>query len=178
MEHQQASETNDACHFLALCTLLFASLLIVVFLSQSYLSLPIILPLHLFAEACKSLLNKKSDGVKPQTNNTKNSVMSAVVSALKESNMASSTPMEPQTTVVHNPADGTKGSTESCNTNEEEDMKVTSNLKSVLSSQPHQQHDSGDEDRKLERRLRERFHRVHGCDYYRCFITPQLARCC
>uniref|UniRef100_A0A9J8CXI6 calcium/calmodulin-dependent protein kinase n=1 Tax=Cyprinus carpio carpio TaxID=630221 RepID=A0A9J8CXI6_CYPCA len=45
-------------------------------------------------EACKSLLNKKSDGVK-----------------------------EPQTTVVHNPADGIKGSTESCNTTEEEDMK-------------------------------------------------------
>ncbi|KAM9462934.1 calcium/calmodulin-dependent protein kinase (CaM kinase) II gamma 1 isoform 5-T5 [Clarias gariepinus] len=44
--------------------------------------------------ACKSLLNKKSEGSK-----------------------------EPQTTVVHNPADGTKGSTESCNTNEEEDMK-------------------------------------------------------
>ncbi|XP_062859057.1 calcium/calmodulin-dependent protein kinase (CaM kinase) II gamma 1 isoform X12 [Trichomycterus rosablanca] len=75
-------------------------------------------------EACKSLLNKKSEGSKPQTNNTKNSVVSAVVSALKESNMASSTPMEPQTTVVHNPADGTKGSTESCNTNEEEDMKA------------------------------------------------------
>ncbi|XP_050980132.1 calcium/calmodulin-dependent protein kinase (CaM kinase) II gamma 1 isoform X13 [Labeo rohita] len=45
--------------------------------------------------ACKSLLNKKADGVK-----------------------------EPQTTVVHNPADGPKGSTESCNTNEEEDMKA------------------------------------------------------
>ncbi|XP_062859060.1 calcium/calmodulin-dependent protein kinase (CaM kinase) II gamma 1 isoform X15 [Trichomycterus rosablanca] len=45
--------------------------------------------------ACKSLLNKKSEGSK-----------------------------EPQTTVVHNPADGTKGSTESCNTNEEEDMKA------------------------------------------------------
>ncbi|XP_073683895.1 calcium/calmodulin-dependent protein kinase (CaM kinase) II gamma 1 isoform X4 [Garra rufa] len=45
-------------------------------------------------EACKSLLNKKADGVK-----------------------------EPQTTVVHNPVDGPKGSTESCNTNEEEDMK-------------------------------------------------------
>ncbi|XP_067277281.1 calcium/calmodulin-dependent protein kinase type II subunit gamma isoform X8 [Pseudorasbora parva] len=44
--------------------------------------------------ACKSLLNKKSDGVK-----------------------------ESQTTVVHNPADGIKGSTESCNTTEEEDMK-------------------------------------------------------
>ncbi|XP_023686077.1 calcium/calmodulin-dependent protein kinase type II subunit gamma isoform X23 [Paramormyrops kingsleyae] len=45
-------------------------------------------------EACKSLLNKKTDGVK-----------------------------EPQTTVVHNPADGVKGSTESYNTTEEEDMK-------------------------------------------------------
>ncbi|CAB1343600.1 unnamed protein product, partial [Coregonus sp. 'balchen'] len=32
---------------------------------------------------------------------------------------------EPQTTVVHNPADGTKGSTESCNTTEEEDVKVS-----------------------------------------------------
>ncbi|XP_050980128.1 calcium/calmodulin-dependent protein kinase (CaM kinase) II gamma 1 isoform X9 [Labeo rohita] len=74
--------------------------------------------------ACKSLLNKKADGVKPQTNNTKNSVVSAVVNAMKESNTASSTPMEPQTTVVHNPADGPKGSTESCNTNEEEDMKA------------------------------------------------------
>ncbi|XP_055033143.2 calcium/calmodulin-dependent protein kinase (CaM kinase) II gamma 1 isoform X12 [Misgurnus anguillicaudatus] len=44
-------------------------------------------------EACKSLL-KKADGSK-----------------------------EPQTTVVHNPPDGPKSSTESCNTNEEEDMK-------------------------------------------------------
>uniref|UniRef100_A0A9J7ZQW8 calcium/calmodulin-dependent protein kinase n=1 Tax=Cyprinus carpio carpio TaxID=630221 RepID=A0A9J7ZQW8_CYPCA len=74
--------------------------------------------------ACKSLLNKKADGVKPQTNNTKNSVVSAVVNAMKESNTASSTPMEPQTTVVHNTVDGPKGSTESCNTNEEEDMKA------------------------------------------------------
>nr|XP_015203247.1 PREDICTED: calcium/calmodulin-dependent protein kinase type II subunit gamma isoform X4 [Lepisosteus oculatus] len=46
-------------------------------------------------QAAKSLLNKKSDGVK-----------------------------EPQTTVVHNPADGIKGSTESCNTTEEEDLKA------------------------------------------------------
>ncbi|CAI5654651.1 calcium/calmodulin-dependent protein kinase type II subunit gamma isoform X35 [Oreochromis niloticus] len=45
--------------------------------------------------ACKTLLNKKSDGVK-----------------------------EAQTTVVHNPADGTKGSTESCNNIEEEEMKA------------------------------------------------------
>ncbi|XP_053291754.1 calcium/calmodulin-dependent protein kinase type II subunit gamma isoform X8 [Pleuronectes platessa] len=45
--------------------------------------------------ACKTLLNKKSDGVK-----------------------------EAQTTVVHNPADGTKGSTESCNNADDEDMKA------------------------------------------------------
>ncbi|MCI4384402.1 hypothetical protein PGIGA_G00038140 [Pangasianodon gigas] len=96
-------------------------------------------------EACKSLLNKKSDGVKPQTNNTKNSVVSAVVSALKESNMASSTPMEPQTTVVHNPADGTKGSTESCNTNEEEDMKVESAQGASSDSAVMSQCSAGDE---------------------------------
>ncbi|XP_050981211.1 calcium/calmodulin-dependent protein kinase type II subunit gamma isoform X6 [Labeo rohita] len=70
--------------------------------------------------ACKSLLNKKSDGVKPQTNNNKNSVVS---SSTKDSSISSTAPMEPQTTVVHNPADGIKGSTESCNTTEEEDMK-------------------------------------------------------
>ncbi|XP_036386575.1 calcium/calmodulin-dependent protein kinase (CaM kinase) II gamma 1 isoform X2 [Megalops cyprinoides] len=70
-------------------------------------------------EACKSLLNKKTDGVKPQTNNNKNNV----VSSSKDS--SSSAPMEPQTTVVHNPADGIKGSSESCNTTEEEDVKVS-----------------------------------------------------
>ncbi|XP_060092663.1 calcium/calmodulin-dependent protein kinase type II subunit gamma isoform X14 [Heteronotia binoei] len=48
-------------------------------------------------QAAKSLLNKKSDGVK-----------------------------EPQTTVVHNANDGVKGSTESCNTTtEDEDLKAT-----------------------------------------------------
>ncbi|XP_016392192.1 calcium/calmodulin-dependent protein kinase type II subunit gamma isoform X8 [Sinocyclocheilus rhinocerous] len=72
-------------------------------------------------EACKSLLNKKSDGVKPQTNNNKNSVVS---SSTKDSSISSTAPMEPQATVVHNPADGIKGSTESCNTTEEEDMKA------------------------------------------------------
>nr|XP_017214454.1 calcium/calmodulin-dependent protein kinase type II subunit gamma isoform X17 [Danio rerio]XP_021336480.1 calcium/calmodulin-dependent protein kinase type II subunit gamma isoform X17 [Danio rerio] len=56
-------------------------------------------------EACKSLLNKKSDGVKPQTNNNKNSVVS---SSTKDSSISSTAPM---------------GSTESCNTTEEEDMK-------------------------------------------------------
>ncbi|XP_071393398.1 calcium/calmodulin-dependent protein kinase type II subunit gamma-like isoform X5 [Centroberyx affinis] len=84
-------------------------------------------------EACKSLLNKKSDGVKkrkssssvclmPQANNSKNSVVSS--SSTKDSSISSSAPMEAQTTVVHNPADGTKGSTESCNNMEEEEMKA------------------------------------------------------
>uniref|UniRef100_A0A8C9W363 calcium/calmodulin-dependent protein kinase n=1 Tax=Scleropages formosus TaxID=113540 RepID=A0A8C9W363_SCLFO len=72
--------------------------------------------------ACKSLLNKKSDGVKPQTNNSKNTVVSST--STKDSSISSSAPMEPQTTVVHNPADGIKGSTESSNTTEEEDMKA------------------------------------------------------
>ncbi|XP_023686072.1 calcium/calmodulin-dependent protein kinase type II subunit gamma isoform X18 [Paramormyrops kingsleyae] len=71
-------------------------------------------------EACKSLLNKKTDGVKkrkssssvylmPQTNNNKNSVVSSSSSSsTKDSSISSSTLM---------------GSTESYNTTEEEDMK-------------------------------------------------------
>ncbi|XP_018431746.1 PREDICTED: calcium/calmodulin-dependent protein kinase type II subunit gamma isoform X9 [Nanorana parkeri] len=52
---------------------------------------------NLAEQAAKSLLNKKTDGVK-----------------------------EPQTTVVHNATDGIKGSTESCNTTtEDEDLKAT-----------------------------------------------------
>ncbi|XP_071336214.1 calcium/calmodulin-dependent protein kinase type II subunit gamma isoform X3 [Trachinotus anak] len=57
-------------------------------------------------EACKTLLNKKSDGVKSQGNNSKNSVVSS--SSTKDSSMSSSAPM---------------GSTESCNNTEEEEMK-------------------------------------------------------
>ncbi|XP_012821443.1 calcium/calmodulin-dependent protein kinase type II subunit gamma isoform X3 [Xenopus tropicalis] len=80
--------------------------------------------------AAKSLLNKKTDGVKkrkssssvhlmPQTNN-KNSI----ISPAKE-NPPLQTSMEPQTTVVHNATDGIKGSTESCNTTtEDEDLKA------------------------------------------------------
>ncbi|XP_040293062.1 calcium/calmodulin-dependent protein kinase type II subunit gamma isoform X11 [Bufo bufo] len=74
---------------------------------------------NLAEQAAKSLLNKKTDGVKPQTNN-KNSI----VSPAKE-NPPLQTTMEPQTTVVHNATDGIKGSTESCNTTtEDEDLKV------------------------------------------------------
>ncbi|XP_029933116.1 calcium/calmodulin-dependent protein kinase (CaM kinase) II gamma 1 isoform X11 [Myripristis murdjan] len=74
-------------------------------------------------EACKSLLNKKSDSAKPSTNNSKNSIVSAI-NALKDSNMASNSQMESQSTVVHNPPDGVKGSTESNTTNDEEEMKA------------------------------------------------------
>ncbi|XP_028844131.1 calcium/calmodulin-dependent protein kinase type II subunit gamma isoform X11 [Denticeps clupeoides] len=84
-------------------------------------------------EACKSLLNKKSDGVKPQTNNSKNSVVSNT-SSTKDNSISSSAPMEPQSTVVHNPADGTKGSTESCNTTEEEDVKGRKGPAEAISS--------------------------------------------
>ncbi|XP_054622083.1 calcium/calmodulin-dependent protein kinase type II subunit gamma-like isoform X15 [Dunckerocampus dactyliophorus] len=70
-------------------------------------------------EACKSLLNKKSDSAKPSTNNSKNSIVSAI-SALKDTNAQ----MESQSTVVHNPPDGVKGSTESNATNDEEEMKA------------------------------------------------------
>ncbi|XP_041672386.1 calcium/calmodulin-dependent protein kinase type II subunit gamma isoform X10 [Cheilinus undulatus] len=74
-------------------------------------------------EACKSLLNKKSDSAKPSTNNSKNSIVSAI-NALKDTNMASNAQMESQSTVVHNPPDGVKGSTESNATNDEEEMKA------------------------------------------------------
>ncbi|XP_073452734.1 calcium/calmodulin-dependent protein kinase type II subunit gamma isoform X5 [Aquarana catesbeiana] len=75
---------------------------------------------NLAEQAAKSLLNKKTDGVKPQTNN-KNSI----ITPAKE-NPPLQTTMEPQTTVVHNATDGIKGSTESCNTTtEDEDLKAS-----------------------------------------------------
>ncbi|XP_076007656.1 calcium/calmodulin-dependent protein kinase type II subunit gamma-like [Genypterus blacodes] len=79
--------------------------------------------------ACKSLLNKKSDSAKPSTNNSKNSIVSAI-NALKDTNMAANAQMESQSTVVHNPPDGVKGSTESNATNDEEEMKADSSAQS------------------------------------------------
>ncbi|XP_058477415.1 calcium/calmodulin-dependent protein kinase type II subunit gamma isoform X1 [Solea solea] len=83
-------------------------------------------------EACKSLLNKKSDSAKPSTNNSKNSIVSAI-NALKDTNMATNAQMESQSTVVHNPPDGVKGSTESNATNDEEEMKGRKADSSALS---------------------------------------------
>ncbi|XP_067393619.1 calcium/calmodulin-dependent protein kinase type II subunit gamma isoform X3 [Emydura macquarii macquarii] len=97
--------------------------------------------------AAKSLLNKKSDGVKkrkssssvhlmPQSNNK-----TSLVSPAKETPPVQ-TSMEPQTTVVHNATDGIKGSTESCNTTtEDEDLKApplsTGDGNSVLEGRRH-----------------------------------------
>ncbi|XP_059211268.1 calcium/calmodulin-dependent protein kinase type II subunit delta isoform X1 [Centropristis striata] len=64
----------------------------------------------------KSLLNKKADGVK--INNKAN-----VVTSPKEPVPTPS--LEPQTTVIHNPADGNKESSESANTTiEDEDVRA------------------------------------------------------
>ncbi|XP_016520733.1 calcium/calmodulin-dependent protein kinase type II subunit delta isoform X2 [Poecilia formosa] len=66
--------------------------------------------------AAKSLLNKKTDGVK--INNKAN-----VVTSTKEP--VPSPALEPQTTVIHNPADGNKESSESANTTiEDEDVRA------------------------------------------------------
>ncbi|XP_077377861.1 calcium/calmodulin-dependent protein kinase (CaM kinase) II beta 1 isoform X9 [Festucalex cinctus] len=67
--------------------------------------------------AAKTLLNKKAD-VKPQTN-SKNSIVTS-----PKGNIPSPA-LEPQTTVIHNPVDGTKESSDSSNTTvEDEDVKA------------------------------------------------------
>ncbi|KAM9544719.1 calcium/calmodulin-dependent protein kinase type II subunit beta-like isoform 18-T18 [Salvelinus alpinus] len=75
----------------------------------------------LVEQAAKSLLNKKAD-VKPQTpqtNSTKNSIVTS-----PKGNVPTPV-LEPQTTVIHNPMDGTKESSDSSNTVEDEDVKAT-----------------------------------------------------
>ncbi|XP_056119754.1 calcium/calmodulin-dependent protein kinase (CaM kinase) II beta 1 isoform X38 [Rhinichthys klamathensis goyatoka] len=68
--------------------------------------------------AAKSLLNKKAD-VKPQTNSTKNSIVTSPKGNLP------SPALEAQTTVIHNAVDGIKESSDSSNaTVEDEEMKV------------------------------------------------------
>ncbi|XP_071258538.1 calcium/calmodulin-dependent protein kinase (CaM kinase) II beta 1 isoform X17 [Salvelinus alpinus] len=74
----------------------------------------------LVEQAAKSLLNKKAD-VKPQTpqtNSTKNSIVTS-----PKGNVPTPV-LEPQTTVIHNPMDGTKESSDSSNTVEDEDVKA------------------------------------------------------
>uniref|UniRef100_A0A8P4KJ86 calcium/calmodulin-dependent protein kinase n=1 Tax=Dicentrarchus labrax TaxID=13489 RepID=A0A8P4KJ86_DICLA len=80
-------------------------------------------------EQAKTLLNKKADVKKrkssstvqymPQTNSTKNSIVTS-----PKGNIPSPA-LEPQTTVIHNPVDGTKESSDSSNTTvEDEDVKA------------------------------------------------------
>ncbi|XP_052317852.1 calcium/calmodulin-dependent protein kinase (CaM kinase) II beta 1 isoform X23 [Oncorhynchus nerka] len=81
--------------------------------------------------AAKSLLNKKADVKErrsssaarhmpqtPQTNSTKNSIVTS-----PKGNVPTPV-LEPQTTVIHNPVDGTKESSDSSNTVEDEDVKA------------------------------------------------------
>ncbi|XP_036766163.1 calcium/calmodulin-dependent protein kinase type II subunit beta isoform X7 [Manis pentadactyla] len=70
--------------------------------------------------AAKSLLNKKADGAKPQTNSTKNST-----AATSPKGTLPPAALEPQTTVIHNPVDGVKESSDSTHTTiEDEDTKA------------------------------------------------------
>ncbi|XP_048875414.1 calcium/calmodulin-dependent protein kinase type II subunit beta isoform X47 [Brienomyrus brachyistius] len=83
----------------------------------------------LVEQAAKSLLNKKADVKKrkssstvqymPQSNSTKNSIVTS-----PKGNVPSPA-LEPQTTVIHNPVDGIKESSDSSNTTiEDEDVKA------------------------------------------------------
>ncbi|XP_015215212.1 calcium/calmodulin-dependent protein kinase type II subunit beta isoform X22 [Lepisosteus oculatus] len=83
----------------------------------------------LVEQAAKSLLNKKADVKKrkssstvqymPQSNSTKNSIVTSPKGNLP------SPALEPQTTVIHNPVDGIKESSDSSNTTiEDEDVKA------------------------------------------------------
>ncbi|XP_013866624.1 calcium/calmodulin-dependent protein kinase (CaM kinase) II beta 1 [Austrofundulus limnaeus] len=79
-------------------------------------------------EQAKTLLNKKAD-VKPQTNSTKNSIVTS-----PKGNIPSPA-LEPQTTVIHNPVDGTKESSDSSNTTvEDEDVKAAAKFSDLLGS--------------------------------------------
>ncbi|XP_020659252.1 calcium/calmodulin-dependent protein kinase type II subunit beta isoform X30 [Pogona vitticeps] len=81
----------------------------------------------LVEQAAKSLLNKKADGVKPQTNSTKGS---AGVTSPKGTLPPAA--LEPQTTVIHNPVDGIKESSDSTNTTIEDEDTKAAKLSDVL----------------------------------------------
>ncbi|XP_050930944.1 calcium/calmodulin-dependent protein kinase (CaM kinase) II beta 1 isoform X2 [Lates calcarifer] len=93
----------------------------------------------LVEQAAKTLLNKKADVKKrkssstvqymPQTNSTKNSIVTS-----PKGNIPSPA-LEPQTTVIHNPVDGTKESSDSSNTTvEDEDVKAAAKFADLLGS--------------------------------------------
>ncbi|XP_056259809.1 calcium/calmodulin-dependent protein kinase type II subunit beta [Seriola aureovittata] len=70
-------------------------------------------------EQAERLLNKQFDRMDPQTNSTRNSTVTS-----PKGNVPSAA-LEPQTTVIHNPVDGIKESSDSSNTTiEDEDVKA------------------------------------------------------
>nr|KAF6319233.1 calcium/calmodulin dependent protein kinase II beta [Myotis myotis] len=74
----------------------------------------------LVEQAAKSMLTKKADGVKTPTNSTKNSA-----AATSPKGTLPPATLEPQTTVIHNPVDGIKDSSDSAHTTiEDEDTKA------------------------------------------------------
>ncbi|XP_039703000.1 calcium/calmodulin-dependent protein kinase type II subunit beta isoform X2 [Pteropus medius] len=79
--------------------------------------------------AAKSLLNKKADGVKPQTNSTKNSA-----AATSPKGTLPPAALEPQTTVIHNPVDGIKESSDSAHTTIEDEDTRAPRVPDTLSS--------------------------------------------
>ncbi|XP_055969447.1 calcium/calmodulin-dependent protein kinase type II subunit beta isoform X5 [Sorex fumeus] len=80
-------------------------------------------------EQAKSLLNKKADGVKPQSNSTKNSGV-----ATSPKGTLPPAALEPQTTVIHNPADGIKESSDSTHTTIEDEDTKAPRISDLLSS--------------------------------------------
>ncbi|XP_037634866.1 calcium/calmodulin-dependent protein kinase (CaM kinase) II beta 1 isoform X8 [Sebastes umbrosus] len=90
--------------------------------------------------AAKSLLNKKADVKKRKSSSTvqymptTNSIKNSIVTSPKGN--TPSPALEPQTTVIHNPVDGTKESSDSSNTTvEDEDVKGKSLDNSSLKAQ-------------------------------------------
>ncbi|KAJ1063026.1 hypothetical protein K5549_005055 [Capra hircus] len=83
----------------------------------------------LVEQAAKSLLNKKADGVKPQTNSTKNSA-----AATSPKGTLPPAALEPQTTVIHNPVDGIKESSDSTHTTIEDEDTKAPRISDILSS--------------------------------------------
>uniref|UniRef100_A0A287BEM2 calcium/calmodulin-dependent protein kinase n=1 Tax=Sus scrofa TaxID=9823 RepID=A0A287BEM2_PIG len=79
--------------------------------------------------SAKSLLNKKADGVKPQTNSTKNSA-----AATSPKGTLPPAALEPQTTVIHNPVDGIKESSDSTHTTIEDEDTKAPRISDLLSS--------------------------------------------
>uniref|UniRef100_A0A6I8MXR9 calcium/calmodulin-dependent protein kinase n=1 Tax=Ornithorhynchus anatinus TaxID=9258 RepID=A0A6I8MXR9_ORNAN len=141
-------------------------------------------------EQAKSLLNKKADGVKPQTNSTKNSG-----GATSPKGSLPPAALEPQTTVIHNPVDGIKESSDSTTTTiEDEDtkarkqeiIKITEQLieavnngdfEAYAASQEQQAHPHHHpEPPRARHRRRCRLHRIHPPDPVRRRAGPPTHR--